>query len=62
MTTERCPHGEDPERCEACYADDVAEAMIVPEWLSDALARLEAEDPEDYDRTVRRPLRRWREG
>jgi hypothetical protein len=63
---EPCPHGNDPEGCEACYADDVAEAMIEPEPLGDALARLEAEDPEvraaaeDYDRTVRRLLRRWR--
>ena len=69
MPRTRCHHDADPLSCEACYAEDAGCALAPPPpTLAAELAHLEATDPAvraaaaDWDRTVRRILRRRRGG
>ena len=65
---ERCAHDSDPDTCDACYAEDVASALAPVVPLGQALAELEATDPEvaaaveRLDRERDRQLRRMRRG
>jgi histidine triad (HIT) family protein len=67
VTADRCcRHDTDPDSCEACYAEDVASALAPVVSLGEALAELEATDPEvkavvePLDREQDRQLRRMR--